>query len=46
VWRFAESLRKKLVPYGTDGALLLGGFQSLVILTLTLDRVIRYTVMH
>jgi len=37
---------KKLVPYGTDGRLLLSGFQSLVKLTLTLDQVIRHTVVH
>jgi len=33
---------KKLVPCGTDGRLLLSGFQAVV--TLTLDRVIRHTV--
>jgi len=36
----------KLVPYGADGRLLLSGFQSLVPLTLTLDRVTRHTVVH
>jgi len=36
----------KLVSCGTDGRLLLSGFQSLVTLTLTLDRVIRHTVVH
>ena len=35
---------QKLVPCGTDGQVLLSGFQALV--TLTLDRVIRHTVMH
>jgi len=39
-------LKIKLVPCGTDGRLLLSGFQALVILTLTLDRVIRHTVVH
>jgi len=34
----------KLVPYGTDGRLLLSGFQAVV--TLTLDWVIRHTVVH
>jgi len=37
---------KKLVPCGTDSRLVLSGFQALVTLTLTLDRVIRHTVMH
>jgi len=36
----------KLVPCGTDGRFLLCGFQALVTLTLTLDRVIRHTVVH
>ena len=31
---------------GTDGRLLLSSFQALVTLTLTLDRVIRHTVVH
>jgi len=35
---------KNLVPCGTDGRLLLSGFEALV--TSTLDRVIRHTVMH
>jgi len=35
---------KKLIPCGTDGRLLLGDFQALM--TLTLDRVIRHTVVH
>jgi len=35
-----------LAPCGTDGRLLLSGFQLLVTLTLTLDRVIRHTVVH
>jgi len=39
-------LRKKLVPCGTDGRLLLSGFQAVVTLTLTLDRVIRHTVVY
>jgi len=40
--------QKKLVRCGTDGRLLLSGFQALVtlIMTLTLDQVIRHTVMH
>jgi len=37
---------KELVPCGTDGRLLLSGIQAVVTLTLTLDRVIRYTVVH
>jgi len=37
---------RKLVPCGTDGRLLLSGLQALVTLTLTLDRVIRHTVVH
>jgi len=37
---------KKLAPCGTDDRLLLSGFQLLVTLTLTLDRVIRHTVVH
>jgi len=36
----------KLVTCGTDGWLLFSGFQELVTLTLTLDRVIQHTVMH
>jgi len=39
-------LSSKLEPCGTDGRLLLSGFQALVTLTLTLDRVIRHTVVH
>ena len=35
---------KNLAACGTDGRLLLSGFQLLV--TLTLDRVIRHTVVH
>jgi len=35
---------KKLVPSGTDDRLLWSGFQAL--LTLTLDQVIRHTVVH
>jgi len=35
---------KNLAPCGTDGRLLWSGFQLLV--TLTLDRVKRHTVMH
>jgi len=31
---------------GTDGRLLLSGFQLLVTLTLTLNRVIRHTIVH
>jgi len=38
--------KTKLAPCGTDGRLLLSGFQLLVTLTLTLDRVIRHTVLH
>ena len=37
---------KNLAPCGTDGRLLLSGFQLLVTVTVTLDRVIRHTVMH
>jgi len=37
---------KNLAPCGIDGRLLLSGFQLLVTLTLTLDRVIWHTVMH
>jgi len=40
----SSNLYKKLVPCGTDGWLLLSGFQALVTLTLTLDRVIRHTI--
>jgi len=36
----------QLVPCENDGRLLLGGFQTLVTLTLTLNRVIRHTVVH
>jgi len=38
--------RKNLVPCGTDGRLLLSGFQLLVTLTLTLDRAIWHTIVH
>jgi len=41
-----QTVAQKLVPCGTDGRLLLSGFQVLVTLTLTLDRVIRHTVVH
>jgi len=44
--RHFETKSKNLAPYGTDGRLLLSGFQLLVTLTLTLDRVIRHTVVH
>ena len=37
---------KNLVPCRTDSRLLLSGFQLLVTLTLTLDQVIRHTVVH
>ena len=37
---------KKLVPCGTDGRLLLSGFQVVVTFTLTLYRVIQHTVVH
>jgi len=37
---------KKLVPCGTDGWLLLSGFQAFVTVTLILDPVIRHTLMH
>jgi len=40
----AWSKIKHLAPYGTDGRFLFSGFQLLV--TLTLDRVIRHTVVH
>ena len=36
----------KLVLCGTDGRLLLSGFQAVVTLTLTLDRVIRHAVVR
>ena len=36
----------KIVPCRTDGRLLLSGFQAIVTLTLTLDQVIRHTVVH
>jgi len=39
-----KNKHKKFVPCGTYGRLLLSGFQLLV--TLTLDRVIRHTVVH
>jgi len=35
-----------LAPCGTNGRLLLSGFQLLVTLTLTLDQVIRHTIVH
>jgi len=38
--------QNKWVLCGTDGRLLLSGFQAVVTLTLTLDRVIRHTVVH
>ena len=41
-----ETKTKNLAPCGTDGRLLLSGFQLLVTLTLTLDRVIRHTVVY
>jgi len=43
-----QYLSKNLAPCGTDGRLLLSGFQLLVTLTLTLtlDQVIRHTVVH
>jgi len=37
---------KKLIQCRTDGQLLLSGFQAVVTLTLTLDRVIRHTIVH
>jgi len=37
---------KKIRKCGTDGRLLLSGFQALVTLTLTMDRVIWHTVVH
>jgi len=37
---------KNLAPCGTDGRLLLSGFQLLVTLTVTLDRVRWHTVVH
>jgi len=39
-------INEKLLPCGTDGRLLLSGFQTVVTLTFTLYRVIRYTVVH
>ena len=41
-----QNKHKKLVPCGTSGRLLLSGFQLLVTLTLTLERVIWHTVVH
>jgi len=41
-----KAIKLPVVPRGTDGWLLLSGFQALVTLTLTLDRVIRHTVVH
>jgi len=41
---FCKLYVKKLILCGTDDQLLLSGFQALV--TLTLDRVIQYTVVH
>jgi len=38
--------KSKLVQCGADGRLFLSGFQALVTLTLTLDWVIRHTVVH
>jgi len=42
----ANEKRKNLAPSRTDGRLLLTGFQLLVTLTLTLDQVIRHTVVY
>jgi len=41
-----SDITPKIVPCGTDGRLLLSGFQALVTLTLTLDRVTRHTVVR
>jgi len=41
-----QKVVKKLVPCKTNGRLLSSGFQALVTLTLTLDCVIRHTVVH
>jgi len=43
---FKMTTDKNLAPCGTEGRLLLTGFQLLVTLTLTLDRVIRHTVVR
>jgi len=42
----ADPKFKNLAPCGTNGRLLLSGFQLVVTLTLTLDRVIRHTIVH
>ena len=42
----SKSQTEKLVPCGTDGRLILSGFQALATLTLTLDWVIQHTVVH
>ena len=39
-------IHEKLVPCRTDGRLLWSGFQAVVTLTLTLNRVIRHSVVH
>jgi len=39
-------IHQKLVWCGTNGQLLLSGFQALATATLTLDRVIRHTIVH
>jgi len=41
-----EVIEKNLAPCGTNNRLVLSGFQLLVALTLTLDRVIPHTVVH
>ena len=39
-------MEENLAPCGTDGRLLFSGFYLLVTLSLTLDQVIRHTVVH
>jgi len=41
-----NQVSKNLAPCGTDGQLLLSGFQLLVTLTFTLDQIIQHMVMH
>jgi len=41
-----QKLKKNIAQCGTDGRLLLSGFQLFVTLTLTLDRIIQHTVVH
>jgi len=41
-----QTAAQKLFPCGSDGRILLSGFQAVVTLTLTLDPVLRHTVVH